>query len=68
MIMARPGFPYVPNMEDCKQVTQTDGCTCYIMDTVCRHTTAEEMAEIDRQIVQIAINAALRKRAAERSV
>ena len=60
--MAKRGpFPFVPKMEDCRRIVKTEGCTCYIMDTICRNMTAEDKAEADRQIIQIAVNAALRK-------
>lgn len=60
--MAKRGpFPYVPNMEDCRRIVKTEGCTCYIMDTCCRNMTAEDKAAADRQIIQLAMNAALRK-------
>ena len=54
-------FPFVPNMEDCKMVVQTDGAVCYIMDTCCRNFTAEDKARADRKIMEIALRAALRK-------
>lgn len=54
-------FPYVPNMEDCRKIIKTEGCTCYIMDTCCRNMTAEDKAAADRKIIQILVNAELRK-------
>lgn len=61
--MARLGkFPYVPDMADCKMTVETDGAVCYIMDTFCRNFTAADKIRADRQIVQIAMQAALRKR------
>ena len=63
--MAKLGpFPYVPPMEDCRRIVKTKGCTCFIMDTCCRDMTAEDKAAIDRQIVRIAMDAALRKQQA----
>lgn len=60
--MAKRGpFPYVPNMEDCRKIVKTEHCTCYIFDTYCKNMTPEDKAVIDQQIVQIAMNAALRK-------
>lgn len=60
--MARPGpFPFVPNMEDCRKIVKTEGCTCYIMDTYCRNMTPEDKAAADRRILQIYVNDALRK-------
>lgn len=62
MIMAHLGkFPFVPNMDDCKMVVTTDGAVCYIMDTFCRNMTKEDKEEADRQIVQIYLNAEMRK-------
>ena len=55
--------PFVPNMEDCKMIVETNGAVCYIMDTCCRNFTAEDKARADRQIVEIAMQAALRKQA-----
>lgn len=56
--------PFVPDMNDCKMVVHTtNGATCYIMDTCCRNMTKEDKARIDRQIVQIYLNAAMRKKA-----
>lgn len=56
-------FPFVPNMDDCRRIIKTNGVTCYIMDTCCRNITPEEQEAIDRQIAQIAMNAAFRKAA-----
>jgi len=68
MIMAHLGkFPFVPNMDDCKMIVNTDGGTCYIMDTFCRSMTKEDKEATDRQIVQIYLNAEMRKRAKELS-
>ena len=62
--MARlKNVPFVPNMEDCKMIVETNGAVCYIMDTCCRNFTAEDNARADRQIVEIAMQAALRKQA-----
>lgn len=63
--MAKLGpFPYIPPMEDCRRIVKTEGCTCFIMDTCCRDMTPEDKAAIDRQIVRIAMDAALRKQQA----
>lgn len=60
--MAKLGpFPFVPNMEDCRKIVKTEGCTCYIMDTYCRNMTPEDKARADRQILQIYVNDALKK-------
>lgn len=60
--MAKLGpFPYVPNMEDCRRIVKTEHGTCYIMDTCCRNMTAEDKAAADRKIIQILVNAELRK-------
>lgn len=60
--MARLGkFPFTPDMAACKMVIQTDGAVCYIMDTCCRNFTKEDKARTDRQIIQIAMQAALKK-------
>ena len=40
-------FPFVPNMEDCRKIVKTEGCTCYIMDTCCRDMTAADKAAAD---------------------
>ena len=56
-------LPFVPNMEDCKMVIESDGAICYIMDTCCRNMTREDKARIDQQIIQIALDSELRKRA-----
>ena len=62
--MARlKNVPFVPNMADCRMTVETDGVVCYIMDTCCRNFTAEDKARADRQIVEIAMRAALRKQA-----
>ena len=59
--MARlKNVPFVPNMEDCKMIVETNGAVCYIMDTCCRNFTAEDKARADRQIVEIAMRSALR--------
>ena len=61
--MARLGkFPFVPNMEDCRMTVKADGAVCYIMDTFCRNMTKEDKEAADRQIIQIYLNAELRKR------
>lgn len=61
--MARLGkVPFVPDMADCKMIVKTDGAVCYIMDTCCRNFTAADKLRVDRQIVQIAMQSALRKR------
>lgn len=66
--MARLGkFPFVPNMNDCKMVVNADGAVCYIMDTCCRNMTKEDKEAADRQIVQIYLNAEMRKRSNELS-
>lgn len=54
-------YPYVPNMEDCRKITKTKGCTCYIMDTICRNMTPEDKAAADKKILQIYINSLLKK-------
>ena len=59
----REGFPFVPNMEDCKMTVKTEHATCYIMDTCCKNFTQADKAEVDRKLMQIALNAALRKQA-----
>lgn len=62
--MARlKNVPFVPNMADCRMTVETDGAVCYIMDTCCRNFTSEDKARADRQIVEIAMRAALRKQA-----
>lgn len=62
--MARlKNVPFVPNMEDCKMIVESNGAVCYIMDTCCRNFTAEDKARADRQIVEIAMQSALRKQA-----
>ncbi len=58
-------FPFVPNMEDCKMVVKTDGAVCYIMDTFCRNMTKEDKAEADRKMIQIYLNAEMRKLSSE---
>ncbi len=60
--MAKPGpFPFVPNMEDCRKIVQTEHGTCYIMDTCCRDMTPEDKERADRQILQIYVRNALRR-------
>ncbi len=65
--MARPrntSFPFQPNMDDCKMIVESNGVVCYIMDTCCKHFTPEDKARVDRQIVEIAVQSALRKQQA----
>ena len=60
--MARlTNVPFVPNMDDCKMIVETDGAVCYIMDTCCRNFTSEDKARTDRQIVALAMQSAMRK-------
>lgn len=60
--MARLGkFPFTPDMTACKMVVRTDGAVCYIMDTCCRNFTKEDKARVDRQIIEIAVQSAIRK-------
>lgn len=67
MIMAHLGkFPFVPDMDDCKMVVKTDGAVCYIMDTFCRNMTKEDKEAADKQIIQIYLNAEMRKLSNER--
>jgi len=61
-------YPYVPNMDDCKMVVKTAGATCYIMDTCCRNMTKEQKEQIDREIVEIYLQHALRKQAKDSKV
>ncbi|WP_312939420.1 hypothetical protein [Oscillibacter sp.] len=46
-------------------VVKTDGAVCYIMDTFCRNMTQEEKAEADRKMIQIYLNAEMRKLSSE---
>ena len=65
--MARPkntSFPFQPNMDDCKMIVESNGVVCYIMDTCCKHFTPEDKARVDRQIVEIAVQSALRRQRA----
>jgi hypothetical protein len=50
-------FPFVPDMEDCKKIVETDHGTVYIMNTFCRALTPEAKAAIDQQISHIYLNA-----------
>lgn len=62
--MARPrntSFPFRPNMDDCKMIVESNGVVCYIMDTCCKHFTPEDKARVDQQIVEIAVQSALRR-------
>lgn len=59
----KTGFPFVPNMDDCKMVVETSGATCYIFDTCCRKMTKEQKAQIDREIVRIYLQHALHQQA-----
>lgn len=62
--MARPkntSFPFQPNMDDCKMIVESNGVVCYIMDTCCKHFTPEDKARVDQQIVEIAVQSALRR-------
>ena len=63
MSMARLKEPFVPNMDDCKMTVTTDGAVCYIMDTCCRNFTERDKEAVDRKIIQIALQAALRREA-----
>ena len=54
-------FPFVPNMEDCRKIVKTEGCTCYIMDTCCRNMTAADRTAADERILQIYVNHALKR-------
>ncbi len=65
--MARPkhtSFPFQPNMDDCKMIVESNGVVCYIMDTCCKHFTPEDKARVDQQIVEIAVQSALRRQRA----
>ena len=65
--MARPkntSFPCQPNMDDCKMIVESNGVVCYIMDTCCKHFTPEDKARVDQQIVEIAVQSALRRQRA----
>ena len=55
--------PIVPNMDDCKMIVESNGVVCYIMDTCCKNFTAEDKAEADRKIIEIAVQSAMRKQA-----
>lgn len=62
--MARlQNVPFEPNMADCRMTVKTDGAVCYIMDTFCRTMTKEEKIRTDRKILQIAMDAARRRKA-----
>ena len=65
--MARPkntSFPFQPNMDDCKMIVESNGVVCYIMDTCRKHFTPEDKARVDQQIVEIAVQSALRRQRA----
>lgn len=64
MNMARlKEYPFVPNMDDCRMTVTAEGAVCYIMDTCCRNFTAADKEAVDRKIVQLAIQSALKREA-----
>ena len=54
--------PFQPDMKDCKMVNKTPNGTAYVMDTCCKNFTEEDRARFDAFILQLAVNAELRKR------
>ena len=63
--MARPkntSFPFQPNMDDLQNDRGVQrGGLLHRMDTCCKHFTPEDKARVDQQIVEIAVQSALRK-------
>lgn len=56
-------FPFVPDMDDCRMTVTANGAVCYIMDTCCREFTAKDKETVDRELLRIATQAAMRKEA-----
>lgn len=46
------GKPEV-NMDDCRMVCRPQGAVCYIMDTCCRDMTGERRAQIEKSILHL---------------
>ena len=59
-------FPFEPPLEDLKMtVTTASGAKVFIYDTCCKNFTPEDKARIDKKIIQIYTESALKKAALE---
>lgn len=46
-------FPFEPPIEDLKMLQESDECTCYIFDTICKNITPAQKEEADLRILRI---------------